>query len=405
MFRLKRKNDQLSLILLLIIVLGCARSPKKWVVSVKNESDFSRKSETVTVPFSEPDLKPGTELPALLVKDVETGIHHLTQRVDLNGDSVKDAVIFQVNIPPHSEKNFELVIPDSGYMNRDTSLITFSRFVPERIDDYAWENDRVAFRTYGPEAERLAKKGEKGGTLSSGIDCWLKRVSYPVIDRWYKMEAEGSSYHIDHGEGLDNYQVGNSRGCGGIGVRKGDTLYVSDNFISYKTLEKGPLRTVFELEYAPWDAAGVKVCEKKRISLDLGSNLSRIEVQFAPPYPEEIVAGLAIPPGKEGEGGTVTADEKAGWFSFWSEHGESELGIGIVASVRYVTGYTEYRVPEAEKSHLFVHLHPIDGKVVYYTGFGWKDSNQYETRETWEKYLQEFASELSAPLAVKIGYY
>src|SRR5205085_8225450 len=99
---------------------------------------------------------------------------------------------------------------------------TYSRFVPERIDDYAWENDRVAFRTYGPVTQRIVEEGKPGGTLSSGLDCWLKRVPYPVIDKWYKKSIEGGSYHKDEGEGYDPYHVGLSRGCGGIGVWKND---------------------------------------------------------------------------------------------------------------------------------------------------------------------------------------
>ena len=159
------------------------------------------------------------------------------------------------------------------------------------------------------------------------------------------------------------------------------------------------MRTTFELEYAPWKAGEAIVKEKKRISLDLGSNLSKIEVQFVPPYPEEITVGLAIP-GQED--GNVSADEDAGWFSYWSEHSDSELGIGIVAEREYLIGYTEYRVPEAEKSHLFVHLKPIDGKVIYYTGFGWKKSMQFNNQKQWDEYLAGFAAGLASPLQVSI---
>ena len=52
-----------------------------------------------------------------------------------------------------------------------------SRFVPERKDDFAFENDKVAFRIYGPAL--------KDSKENSGIDCWLKRVDYPTIDKWY----------------------------------------------------------------------------------------------------------------------------------------------------------------------------------------------------------------------------
>ena len=68
----------------------------------------------------------------------------------------------------------------------------FARFVPKADDDVAWENDRIAFRVYGPS---LAKKQKTG----SGIDVWVKSTRSLVIDRWYKAD----DYRRDHGEGLD----------------------------------------------------------------------------------------------------------------------------------------------------------------------------------------------------------
>ena len=44
--------------------------------------------------------------------------------------------------------------------------------MPERLDDFAWENDLVAFRAYGSAIRRTK------GPEDSGIDCWLKRVRY-----------------------------------------------------------------------------------------------------------------------------------------------------------------------------------------------------------------------------------
>ncbi len=51
-----------------------------------------------------------------------------------------------------------------------TSLVQ-ARFVPERMDDFAFENDKVAFRVYGPAL--------KNSQENNGTDCWLKRVDYP----------------------------------------------------------------------------------------------------------------------------------------------------------------------------------------------------------------------------------
>lgn len=393
-----KNAKRIPCLFLLGLILSCTQNPPGRTVTVKNGLDKERQNETVIVSLNKLGMEE-SELQDLLIQDTGTGEYSLTQLTDTNGDGAFDALIFKADVPALSEKKYRLVPASQVEVKPDPTITTYSRFVPERIDDYAWENDRVAFRTYGPEAERLFKEGKPGGTLSSGIDCWLKRVDYPVIDKWYKQDKEGTSYHTDHGEGLDNYHVGSGRGCGGIGIRKYETLYVSDNFTKYTRLEPGPLQTSFELDYAPWKAGEMLVKEKKRISLDLGSNLSKIEVYFEPPYPEEIVAGLAIP---EQEGGLVSTDKKAGWFSFWSNHADSELGIGIVAASKYLNGYTEYRVTETEKSHLFVHLKPIDGKIIYYTGFGWKKNGLFENQQQWNEYLAGFATGLASPLQVSI---
>jgi len=68
------------------------------------------------------------------------------------------------------------------------------------------------------------------------------------------------------------YDVGTNRGCGGTGVWDGRKLLVSKNWKTWKVLANGPIRAVFELAYAPWDAGnGVKIAETKRFTVDAGT--------------------------------------------------------------------------------------------------------------------------------------
>lgn len=85
--------------------------------------------------------------------------------------------------------------------------MAYGRFVPDREDDFAWENDKVAFRVYGPAS--------RGVGPVSGVDAWFKKVDYPIIDKWYAERLEGKSYHEDRGEGYDPFHVGPTRGVGG----------------------------------------------------------------------------------------------------------------------------------------------------------------------------------------------
>ncbi|MGB6151248.1 MAG: DUF4861 family protein, partial [Pricia sp.] len=265
--------------------------------------------------------------------------------------------------------------------------------------DYsAGQNDRVAFRTYGPVAQQMVEDDVKGGTLSSGIDAWLKRVDYPIINTWYKKELEtDGSYHEDTGEGLDNFHVGTSRGVGGIAVKAGDTYHISKNFTDWKRLYNGPIRTSFVLTYADWDADGKQISEEKHISLDYGSNLSRFEISLE--GTDTISAGLTL---HENEGVT-NVSEALGWISYWEPHFESELGTGIVVPNGMMVGHEKYETDEKDGSNIFAHVKLNDeGKAIYYAGFGWKKSGQYETQAEWEEYLGEFSDKLKNPLVVEM---
>ncbi len=359
---------------------------------------MDRQQETVRVPAEKvSDLIESFGADNLLIKEEDSDSVLVSQAIDYDGDGRVDEILFQATIGANAEKRFVIQGVENGAAQRPESrLTTYSRFVPERIDDYTWENDRVAFRTYGPEAQRITESGKPGGTLTSGMDAWLKRVNYPVIDKWYANHQQSpGAYHIDTGEGYDPYHVGDSRGVGGIGVWENDSLYVSKNFSSYKTIATGPIRTVFELSYAPWVAAGRTVRETKRISLDLGSNLSHYEVfldseQALP----NIAVGLTLHEGQ----GAVKASTEEGWFRYWEPMDDSELGVGLVIDPSVVQDYKERRVEAKDQSHILVLANPENNKLSYYAGFGWKKSGQFNSPQEWDQYLARFARQLEEPL-------
>ena len=238
-----------------ILVISCAEEAKTYKqVVVKNTMDTAREFETVSVNIASLDLDNTNG--GIVLRDAATQAEVVSQEIDSDGDGKMDAILFQPEIGPNTEKIYDVAVTDQK-KEKDSLPACYSRFVPERTDDYAWENNRVAFRTYGPTAQKMKEDGVPGGTLSSGIDAWLKRVDYPIIDKWYKKELEtDGSYHEDTGEGLDNFHVGISRGVGGIAKKVDTTYHISKNFVSWKTLTNGPVRTSFVLTYAEWDAAG-----------------------------------------------------------------------------------------------------------------------------------------------------
>ncbi len=383
--------NKLVLYLLVISFLtSCKTSVVTHEVKVKNSLDIER-TEVVTIRLSQLGVLP--EGAYWVVKSENENV--LRQLIDKDEDDVMDELVFLAELKPSEEKVFTIE-SSTEEQKIETDIRTYSRLVPERIDDYAWENDLVAFRTYGPEAQRLVDDGEKGGTLSSGMDCWLKRVNYSVIDKWYKKPAEGGTYHKDDGEGYDPYHVGGSRGCGGIGVWIEDSLFVSKNFVSYKKITDGPIRNIFELTYAPWAAGDALVKETKRITIDLGNQLYKIEELLEPDTAlPNVTIGITLHEGK----GITYADSLKGVFSYWEAIDDSEIGTGVVIDPSKFIGYEEYRTTKKDLSQLHIMAKP-ESTVSYFTGFGWTKAGSITTHQSWNTYLEQFALRLQHPLEV-----
>lgn len=373
--------------------ISCTETKKPVVITVTNTINLDRQFETVELTKSLLGLN---RLDNIGILDAETGDTLVSQLVDEDSNGVMDKLLFQPTLKANASKQFHIITVNNTTSSEEK--ICYSRFVPERTDDYAWENNKVAFRTYGPNAQYRFENGLKEGTLSSGIDAWLKRVEYSIIDPWYKKYTEKTgSYHEDTGEGLDNFHVGSSRGVGGIAYKKDSTYYISKNFISYKTITNGPLRASFLLDYGTWDADGTSIKESKLISLDYGNNLSKFEIIVE--GIDTISAGLTL----HENDGKVTHNDGETWLNYWQPHADSEIGTAIVTTPEYFIKSEIYETNTKDLSNAFSHLKVLNGKAVYYAGFAWKKSGQFENQKAWEHYLKEFTKKISSPLRVDIS--
>ncbi|AUC23492.1 DUF4861 domain-containing protein [Polaribacter sejongensis] len=384
----------LSCLLIVTLLCSCSQEKKDTIITVKNTLNFERTFETVEIQRTALSTE---NLSSIGIKNTTTGKLLVTQLVDTDGDGAMDQLLFQPKIAANSEVNFEVVTISDAEKPKAEELC-YSRFVPERTDDYTWENDKVAFRVYGPVAQKMVEENVPGGTLSSGVDAWLKKVKYPIINKWYKETIidKTGSYHEDTGEGLDDFHVGSSRGIGGIAVKIDSTYFLSKNYTKWKTITTGPIRTSFYLEYANWDASGKIIKESKTISLDLGSNLSKFSTSIE--GVDQISAGLTLHK-KDGE---VSGNKDEGWVSYWQPHADSELGSAIIADRNTFSGFEKYDIDTPDLSNAYAHLKVKNNKVVYYAGFGWKKSNQFKTRQAWEAYLKIFSKKINNPLEVRI---
>lgn len=365
------------------------------IITVTNSLAIDREFETVELSKKILRLNATEKLENYVVKEIGSTTFLESQTVDNDGDGTADVLLFQPKINASAHKDFEILIAQKPSPAKTISC--YSRFVPERTDDYAWENNKVAFRTYGPVAQKMVEDKIPGGTLTSGIDAWLKRVDYPIINKWYEKATLGTgTYHKDTGEGLDNFHVGDSRGMGGIAVKVDNHYYFSKNFISWKTITTGPIRTSFMLTYADWDANGHKITESKLISLDYGSYLSRFEITIT--GTKSIAAGLTLHDKK----GTVGTNLKEGWISHWEPIDDSEIGTGIVAPKNTLTSFDDHITDQKDLSNLYGNIEVKNNKALYYVGFGWKKGSPFQTKQDWEAYLSAFAKKINNPLLVKV---
>ena len=93
---------------------------------------------------------------------------------------------------------------------------------------------------------------------------------------------------------VDSTSLSLPRGAGGTGIWDGKQLYVGTNFKSWRILANGPVRTIIELHYDAWDAAGAKVSEVKRITVDAGRFFDRIDSTFTFTGPASLTAAVGL---------------------------------------------------------------------------------------------------------------
>jgi len=355
-----------------------------------NPLDAARPAETVEVPAA---ALGGTfqaeDLPRLVVTDAKTRHEVLAQAVDENGDGTFDRLVFQSDFAPGEARDF-LLSRGEPRKPRLADYRVYGRFVRERHDDFAWENDEVAFRVYGQGLETF----EKEPLTSSTVDAWSKRTRRLVLNDWYLMD----DYHHDHGEGGDFYSAGRSRGCGGSGLVVDGALAVSKNFRSSRVLAAGPIRLVFEVAYPEWERPGLKATEVKRITLDAGSNLNRFESFYTVESEGPITWATGI---RLAKGVVPRVDRERGILRTWEHQGsygeDGWLGCGVVVDPAAIVD-----AKEEGGNQLVVARTPKGQPATWYAGSGWDKSGDFPDQAAWDRHLEAFTARLRAPLKVEV---
>jgi len=347
-------------------------------IRIKNTSEMERIAEVVEVKFT--GLL--TKINGAPFRVIETtNKKEIPYQLEFKGSDKPLNLLLQITIlKPGQEITFDLI---SGQAAKPEPK-TFARYVPERKDDFAWENDVIAFRMYGKALETASDN-------ATGTDIWSKRTDKLVINKWYKE----NNYHTDLGEGMDYYQVGITLGAGDIAPFVKDSIILSKNYHYFKVLDNGPLRSTFQLGYDSWKAGDVDISATKTISLNAGSQMNRIEVKYNIKGGDQtdVVSGIV----KRKDAGSIFLDEKNGVMGYWEPEviNKGIMGIGILTS--------NSKEMKMAKGHLLSRS-SIQNNVpfVYYNGGAWNRAGRITTSAEWFNYLTDYKYKLDNPLVVTV---
>jgi len=394
---------------LLVAGLGLAAlhagAAERLLVTVTHDLDAARPAETITIPWAEVNRRlPGALLQKIAVRDANGKLlpYQVTnvapQAKDPKGQGIAyGELIFQHDFVA-GEQRARFTVEKTDTVAPPFPVKAFARYVPERLDDFAWENDRIAHRTYGQALAAPAPPGsDKEVLVTSGVDIWFKRPAYPIVDRWYNKGHD--HYHKDEGEGLDMYAVGRTRGAGGTGIWNGNRLFVSRNYSSWRVIANGPIRAVFELTYDAWDADGVAVSEVKRFTIDAGHLFDVVESTFRTASPQvlNVALGLNKKPAYAEQEPKVAAFRAPDTLMQWvRQRSAGNFGTAIV--LPGADGYA------ADADNELILVKARSGQPLrYHLGAAVDWHGEITTPEAWQAFVAAYRKRIGAPIRVEIG--
>mgnify|MGYP002622349062 FL=1 len=350
----------------------------------------------------------------------KVGIGGGRQFVVLDGDGVEvpyqlthdGKLLIQAFVRPLSSNTFTIRRGEPQMYRLDCN----GRIYPNREDDLVWENDKNAWRFYGP------KMHNKGVT---GFDTFTKNVTYPIQDQlyhneltsyglnerlkkqgrggeWAQIHRDQYTYHRDRGQGMDAYTVGQTLGAGAPALMKDGELLLPDVYEKAEILDNGPLR--FAVREFMYEQNGIR--ESRLITQDRGSHLAKVVVSYesATDLPTEICAGIAV---HESQSEAYVLNKKVGYIAYAdaldTPKGQNgELYIGCLFPTKMKT--MKFLPMKEKKSGAVGHVvgiapYQTGSGFTYYVGTAW---SKYDvpTMAVWETLLQGYARRLAQPLVV-----
>ena len=367
------------------ILASCCAGGQK--VVVKNTTDQARSNETVELCFKALQ-EADAALTAENVVVLDNAGNQVPSQVYTEADG-KTKLLFQASVPAGAEVKYAVKAGE----REAYPVKAYSRHVPERMDDYAYENNVVAGRIYGPALEF---------PRTFGSDIWLKCTERLVIDDWFKK----MDYHHNYGEGMDCYKVGGTLGGGAlVPYVEGKNFAIGDNWASFQHICDGPVRTKAVFTYDAFDVNGKKFSAARELVLDANSRFVKSVMTFFPVGHEadsiDVVLGAIQHEVLDRQNGEnwiafteVASDTKQpeidGNISVALVYDAADLADNAVKGLGDVAGHAAIITKEAA------------GKPVsVWTASGWSQGG-VESPEAWNKLVADFAYAQANPLTVEV---
>lgn len=408
-------------VLMAAFVLTACNESKTVTVTVTNDIALDRANEMVEVSMSE--VSALLQLPGdgqIVVSDAEG--KEIPYQITFD-----EKIIFQANVAANESAVYMIKAGTPA----NVPVVACGRHYPERVDDIAWENDLVAFRAYGPA---LQATGER----AFGYDVWTKyNTTEPVVEARYAMELNpetlakidslkqvdpkaaqelraATSYHVDHGNGLDCYKVGPTLGGGTAALMVDGQIVYPYCYKAYEILDNGPLRFTLQLEYNPLMVNdNANVVEKRVITLDAGSYMNKAVVSYSGLNESvSVAAGLVL---HEADGtAVVTTDDANGYITYvdptdnaTAGNGKIFVGVAVPGTVKEAKAvYFSKEEKEKERGGADGHVLAVSdyepgSDYVYYFGSAWEKA-AIKDAASWDKYVSEYAQKVRNPLTVTV---
>lgn len=329
--------------------------------------------------------------------------------------AVEGGLLIDVDLPARGKATYT-VRPGTP---KKVKTAVHGAFYRIRKDDIAWENDKIIFRMYGPALQRT-------GERSFGTDVWVKNTPALVMDARYWIDYRGNqleqalhtvgklkeekqvddltSFHLDHGDGMDSYAVGPTLGCGAPALFDGRQLFYPWCFDKGSILDNGPLRFSVRLNYPPVSYDGNdSIVEHRVVSLDKYSHFSRCQVWYTginnPAL--RLAAGIVI----HDESPVIVRPDYVAYADPSENFGDDKTFVAVVAPggaqepCLFSQDDAQSHKP-VEHALCFPRLAPGDENT-YWFGAAWSRYDIHTLQE-WQDYVERFAKERRQPLRIKV---